>query len=231
MFRALWLGGSWSNGRTDELSDIDLCAFVPEGATAEAIRTIERVASEMGEFEISMPDFLVKDHWHQGFWMMRGMGHGGLIDAVCMDDPAGNEVLVVERHGTPHVLLDPEGLLAPVAMDRVAHQRLVDDRLARLRGFFPLVGSLVLKEVERGCVASSAAWHARLMAELVTALRIASCPDRFDFGARYLADDLPDAVREEYESLVLPASLEEIRVNVGRAMDLFNRALARIDGG
>jgi hypothetical protein len=64
---------------------------------------------------------------------------------------------------------------------------------------------------------------------LVEVLRMKHCPDRYDFGLRYLDRDVPPEVRREIESLVLPATPEEIVANRARAETMFHACLRDLD--
>ncbi len=103
----------------------------------------------------------------------------------------------MERHGTPLVLFDRVGILAPVPLDRVALQARIDSAWRSCATRFPLFQTLVTRAVRRGFVAEAAvAYQDHTYRPLIELLRIRHCPERFDFGARYLDRDLPaDAAR------------------------------------
>ncbi len=110
-------------------------------------------------------------------------------------------------------------------------QSRIDTRLAILRERFPLFQTLVTRAVRRGFVAEAAvAYQDYAYRPLIELLRIRHCPDRFDFGARYLDRDLPATVRAEVEALALPGSLDEVEEFRGRAAALVDATLAQLDG-
>ena len=63
---------------------------------------------------------------------------------------------------------------------------------------------------------------------LIELLRIRHCPDRFDYGARYLDRDLPADLRAEVEALALPGTLDEVEAFQVRAQALFEVTLAEL---
>ena len=64
---------------------------------------------------------------------------------------------------------------------------------------------LVIRAIARGHVAEAMHWYmAFALRPLVDVLRMRHCPDRFDFGLRYLDRDLPPELRAELERLAYP---------------------------
>jgi hypothetical protein len=111
----------------------------------------------------------------------------------------------------------------------VALQARFDARLAILRERFPLFQTLVTRAVRRGFVAeATVAYQDRTYRPLIELLRIRHCPDRFDYGARYLDRDLPATVRAEVEALALPSSRDEVEAFRQRAEALFDATLAEL---
>jgi hypothetical protein len=57
------------------------------------------------------------------------------------------------------------------------------------------------------------------------------CPDRYDFGVRYLDRDLPEPLRAEIAELVLPSSLEDLEAKRARAEAIFREQIDALDRG
>ena len=229
---AAFLGGSDGTGRTDGLSDVDLVVVVEEGAVETAFAILHGALEELSP--ITHRWRLAEPTWHgssQEFLALRDADPAHFIDVVVQEPSGGERFLEVERHGTPLVLFDRAGILAPVPLDRVALQARMDARLAILRQRFPLFQTLVTRAVRRGFVAEAAvAYQDYTYKPLIELLRIRHCPDRFDYGARYLDRDLPAALRAEVEALALPGSLAEVEAFRSRAEALFDATLAELDG-
>ena len=225
------LGGSDATGRTDEFSDVDLVVVVAEGAVEATLEAVHSALEDLSP--IAHRWRLAEPTWHgnaQEFLSLRDADPAHFIDLVVLEPSGGERFLEVERHGTAIVLFDRAGLLAPAPLDRVALQARIDARLAILRERFPLFQTLVTRAVRRGFVAEAAvAYQDYTYRPLIELLRIRHCPDRFDFGARYLDRDLPAAVRAEVEALALPGSLAEVETFRGRAEALFVATLAELD--
>jgi hypothetical protein len=225
------LGGSDATGRTDEFSDVDLVIVVEEGAVETTFAILHSTLE--GLSPITHLWRLADPTWHgnaQEFLTLGDADPAHFIDVVVLEPSSGERFLEVERHGTPIVLFDRLGVLAPAPLDRVALQARIDARLAILRERFPLFQTLVTRAVRRGLVTEAAvAYQDYTYRPLIELLRIRHDPDRFDFGARYLDRDLPAALRTEVESLALPGSLPEVEAFRCRAQALFDATLAELD--
>lgn len=220
--RAAWLAGSDATGRTDPASDIDLAVLARPGAEELVFARTKLALTNIGAIEASWR--LPSPTWHgheQCFYQLAGCGHAGLIDVVVIDsDP--ETWLVTERHGTPRVLFDKDGRIAPVPLDRTAHQDQVRRHVEAARGRFRLLASIADKEAERGRALDAASfYHGLVLRPLVDLLRGVHCPDRHDFGLRYLWADLPDALVRELERLAYPRDVDDLRACTARCRTLF----------
>jgi predicted nucleotidyltransferase len=227
---AAYLGGSDASGRTDTWSDVDLVVVVEEGAVETAFAILHAALEELSPIVHRWR--LADPTWHgnsQEFLALRDADPAHFIDLVVQVPEGGERFLEVERHGTPLVLFDRAGVLAPTSLDRVALQARIDERLAVLRERFALFQTLVTRAVRRGFVAEAAvAYQDHTYRPLIELLRIRHCPDRFDYGARYLDRDLPADLRAEVEALALPGTLDEVEAFRGRAQALFEATLAEL---
>ncbi len=225
---AAFLGGSDATGRTDGLSDVDVVVVVEDGAVEAAFDTVHDALAELSP--IAHRWRLADPTWHgnpQEFLSLRDADAAHFLDLVVMRRAGGERFLEAERHGRPMVLFDRAAVLEPVPLDREALRARIDDRLAVLRERFPLFQTLVTRAVRRGFVAEAAvAYQDHTYRPLIELLRIRHCPDRFDYGARYLDRDLPPALRAEVEALALPRTLDEVEAFRARAQVLFDATLA-----
>lgn len=229
---AAFLGGSDATARTDDHSDIDLVAVVEDDAVEATFDAIHGALEELSP--IAHRWRLADPTWHgnsQEFLSLRDADPAHFLDLVVQRRTGGERFLEVERHGRAMVLFDRAGVLAPMPLDRPALQARIDERLAILRERFPLFQTLVTRAVRRGFVAEAAvAYQDHTYRPLIELLRIRHCPDRFDYGARYLDRDLPPDLRAQVESLALPGTLDEVEEFRRRAQALFDTTLAQLTG-
>ncbi|MBX3402061.1 MAG: nucleotidyltransferase domain-containing protein [Phycisphaeraceae bacterium] len=231
--RALWLGGSDATGRTDALSDIDIQAIVSDDAIESTFVAAESALAALSP--IARRYRVPEPSWHghsQTFYALRDCPPELMIDFTVMksSSPITARFMEVERHGRPIVIFDKDGLLAPVPLDRAAHEARVRAKLADLRDRVPLLAPLAIKAARRGNAPEAASmYHGIALRGLVDLLRIIHCPDRFDFGLRYIRADLPADAAELVERLALPGSPEQVAAFTKAAMSAFDERLPAAD--
>lgn len=225
--RAAWLGGSDAFGRADERSDLDLCVAAFDDKVEEAIRTVEAALTSLSP--IAHRYRLPQPTWHgheQVFYRLRDAAPTAAIDLVVFAASKPNQFRERERHGAPVILFDPEGLATPIPLDRAAHGAKVRARLESLRASFPIFEPFVPKELDRGRIVDAIAfYHSLTLQPLVDLLRIVHCPDRFDYGLRYLQVDLPRDIYERFEPLAFVAGPEDLRAKHAAAGEWFREVL------
>lgn len=228
---AAWLGGSDATGRTDDLSDIDLLALTDDDRVEETMslvtRTLESLSPIAATYRVPEPAW----HGHsQVFIRLEQASPFHLIDLCAMKRSSESRFLEPERHGKAVVLFDRDGSLAPVPFDRAAHDQRVTARLADLRARFTLFSPFAEKAVRRGDAPEAVHFYSNMtLRMLIDLLRIRYCPDRFDFGPRYLRDDLPAEWFETISRLALAGSLETIAAHNREAQNLFEQVLVELD--
>ena len=227
--------GSDATGRTYEHSDLDLAVVVAEGAAEEVLAAARQAVEELAPVRAAWR--IPEPAWHgfsQVFLSFEGWPESLMLDlaVIPVSVPAERRFLERERHGEAEVLHDPGGLLAPRALDRDAHLDGARAALETLRARAALFGHMPAKALARGHLVEAAAFHQSfVVGPLVQLLRLRHCPDRFDYGPRYLDRDLPDEARELLEQLSFAADAEALSraVELGRAR--LADELADLDAG
>jgi hypothetical protein len=229
--RAAWLGGSDATERTDAWSDVDFVVMVEDDRIEEAFALAREALEPLSPIEHSYR--LPSPTWHgheQEFLALRDADPRHMIDLVVMKRSAEDRFLERERHGDALVLFDRDGVVKPATLDRAAHDEKMRRRLTEIRATFPIFQHLVTKAVDRGFPAEAVHWFQALtIRPLVEVLRMKHCPDRYDFGLRYLDRDVPPEVRRRLEELALPSSPAEIETNRARAETMFVECLEELD--
>ena len=230
--RSVWLGGSDATGRTDEWSDIDLMVLVKAGRIDDGLDLVGGTLAALSPIahRHRLPA-RPEAGYEQEFLSLRDADPAHFVDVCVLTPDAPDLFLDAERHGEPLVLFDRDGMARPSALDRDAHRARMAARLAVLRETFPMFQTMVTRAVRRGQVATAIdAFVALTLRPLVEVLRMRHCPDRFDYGVRYLDRDLPEEVREAVERLALPRTLEDVEANRAAAEAMFTETLAALDG-
>jgi predicted nucleotidyltransferase len=228
---AAWLGGSDATGRTDEYSDIDLQVIVEDENVEKAFELMHAAVESLSPIEhrYRFPE----PTWHghsQELLRLEGADPNHFLDFVVMRKSVEDRLLETERHGTPLILFDRDGLLKPPPMNWEEHGKKMARRFSDLRVQFPLLQPLVTRGIHRGQIAESAyAYQVLTIKPLVEVLRMRYCPERFDYGIRYIDRDLPAAWREEIERLAYPRAADLLLSLHRQAVEHFNSVIEAYD--
>lgn len=209
---AAYLGGSDATGRTDELSDVDLAVICEDDAKERTFAVIRGTLAALTDlsYEFRMPE----PTWHgmsQAFYGLTNTPDWMRVDVCVMEHSKPTVFTERQRHGDPLVWFDPEGLIVVDDLDMGAHRAKVRAAVENARGMLGLGGPLVRKAVRRGFPAEAASFYHRLvLGQVVILARALHCPERHDFGARYLDRDVPPAARARLERLSVPRDLDAL---------------------
>ena len=151
-----------------------------------------------------------------------------LVDLVMSDISDGHRHLDVRRHGTPLVLHDPDGLLVLREDDPVELAQGMAEAVDQVRQKRPTSEWLVNRALARGHVAEGLDLYVRHgLHPLVRLLRAEHCPERHDYGLRYLRGDLPAEVADRLEALVPGHSTRPLRELSGECFTWIDELLTR----
>lgn len=231
--KAAWLAGSQATGRLDEWSDIDLMLLVEDDAVDVAIELVEAALTTLST--IALRYRVPEPAWHghsQVFYQLTDAPQWLMVDVLLMKRTTSNWFLEPERHGTPTILFDRDGVVKPSALDRTAHERQIASKLADLRVKFPMFQHLIRKSIQRRNPAEAVAfYHALTLRPLVELLRIRHCPERFDYGLRYLVDDLPPGMAERVNDLSLIVDLDDLECKHAACRAWFDETMNALESG
>lgn len=229
---AFWEAGSRAMGRADDLSDLDLMAIVADGAV-EAVQqrvegALERVAPIDLRFLVPQPAW--HGHW-QAFYRLEGVSPLLLVDICLMERKSQNWFLEPEMHGQAALFFDKEGLVRPEPTPALPFAERLAKRLPLLEVYTEMFHRFVDKELDRGRVVDALSYYqGMIMPRVLEALRMRHAPWRYNFGMRYLNDDLPPVLYEQVRSLVYVAGPEELPAKKEQALALLRATLAELKG-
>ena len=229
--RAAFLAGSDAFGRADRWSDIDVSCVAPLSSAPEIFGAVETALTKISPIlhQLEMPESGLWPELAQRFYRLAGTDEFLIIDLCVLTQAQLRTFLEPTRHGVPVVWIDRDGLVAPVPLDRAAHDAALMARLAALRSSFPMFQTLARKAVLRGdTVEAMAMWIAHTMRPLVELLRMRHCPERYDFGFRYTGYDLPAEVAGELADLMWPRDGDDLLTKLDRAAELFARTSSEL---
>ncbi len=223
--RAAWLGGSDATGRTDAYSDVDCMALVQDEAVEQVFAAVSAALAALSPIERHYR--IPEPAWHghsQIFYRLQHAPPWLLVDLALLklSSAPHNRFLETERHGVQQVLFDRDNLVQPAPFDREQHEAQIRARLPHLVARFDLFHIFVDKAAWRQDVADALGmYHAMSLRPLVELLRIRHCPDRFDYGLRYLQRDLPPELYARLEPLFFCRDLDDLLRKQALVVDLF----------
>jgi hypothetical protein len=126
-----------------------------------------------------------------------------IIDLHVSDLADEHRLVDERRHGVPHVVHDPDGLVELRHDDEEAMATARAEALAQAAARRQTAEWLVNRAIARGDEVEAIAFHLGYgINPLVRLLRTKHCPARHDFGLRYLGTDLPEGYAERIAALM-----------------------------
>ena len=200
---AMWEGGAAAFDRVDRWSDMDVQLAVEDDRVGDAMAAAEQTLAALSpiahQFAIPEPTW----HGHaQTFFRLADADPFCVVDLVVMKQSSTRRYDTVERHGRAVVRFDKVDWLAPRRLDEDANRARIRARLAELVARFEMFHATPHKELLRGRTVDALAFYQGVVVRpLVEALRMRHDPARFDFGPRYVREDLPADVVSRLERL------------------------------
>ncbi|HZW10129.1 MAG TPA: hypothetical protein VFF69_09525, partial [Phycisphaerales bacterium] len=229
--RAAWLGGSDATRRADAVSDVDLMLVAAAGRVEDAVAAIDAAIAPVARVRLRYR--LPQPTWHgfeQAFYQFEDAPEWLMLDWLVIEQGRAHQWLEVERHGAARVLLDRDGEIAEAHVDRAAIAAAVRKRVEDVRVKHALFRHLAPKMAERGLPADAAYfYHSIMLRSLVDLVRAVHCPERHDYGFRYLERDLPPELYARVCRLCYPAGGAEIPAMAEEADAIIAETLAGWD--
>jgi hypothetical protein len=196
---AAFQGGSAAWGKSDERSDVNLKVLVAPGAHLEVLGVVESVLLAGPGIARRLPRSLRQPGVGQCFYEARGIPSPNLLDVTTFE---GSRDFPPERHGQLHVFFNRGGALrqTPTTPARIALKLIARTEL--LHNAHRMFGPFVAKELARGRAADALRYYQDDVDRAVELTRIVHCPERHDFGVRYLSEDLPAFEARELERML-----------------------------
>lgn len=218
---AAFLSGSAAFGRMDAYSDLDVRIVANLSNANRILQVVTMALRSLAPIEHRY-QAAARAGVVQCFYTLEGASPFHMVDLAVIDESELKPLLDPARHGRPSVWFDRKGLLK-LEVDRSCHDRLAARR-KDLPQVFKLFGRVL---VERACLRGRFAeavyhYHQRVLGPLVEYLRSYHCPERQDYGVRYLEWDIPREDRIRLDTLYSVTSLDEILRGVEVAEEWFS---------
>lgn len=225
---AMWQGGAMAFNRADEWSDIDLALIVDDGHEQQAMQLATSVLENQfgidNSFEIDPPFW---PDMTQTFFRLKNTSPFLLIDLSILPSSAKNKFNETEIHGHGPVLFDKKGITNAPLVNENNLKEILRSRVAKQQKRFEIFWVMVDKEINRkkDIDAFVFYWSYTVM-PLVEMLRIKHSPYHWNFGSRYLNDDLPAEIATRLQRLFFVTNLEDLTQKNKTAREWFHQATA-----
>ncbi|MDQ3802402.1 MAG: hypothetical protein M3416_00880 [Acidobacteriota bacterium] len=227
---AVWEAGSAAFERLDEYSDLDI------GVLAEANSNQQIWEDALGLFE-RLGGLLLR--WHEPNPVFQGLDKNTFrfrrasrwlqLDLGIFTHPAKDLYNQPERHGRHRVLYDPHGMLEPPAWDKAAQLTALRKALHHEILRFGMYHDYFRKELFRGRNIDAFRMYTAFCVQPVAAvLGMLYRPTRWDFGLRYLHEDLPPEETARVERLCFLERPEDMEAGMREAVKIFWRTVERL---
>jgi len=210
---SFWEGGAASSGRLDEWSDMDLYLLVDDGRAEDTFLEIERGLSSLSPIDIRLrvPQAPAPGVT-QTFYRLRDSSKFLLIDLAVIDLSAPDKFLTPEIHGEPRYVFNRMTDLEIPPLDRETLEEKMRARRERLATRMTLFGPFVEKELRRGNLIEAVHHYNYLvLGTLTELLRMKHRPEHWDFGVRYLHQELPKETAEKLQELCFIRDADDLR--------------------
>ena len=228
---AMWEIGAVAFGRIDDYSDIDLMISGHDDKIEEIISDFERILNQVSPIELMWRIPGTVEHGHtQIFCRLLNTSPFLLIDVVFMKSSAEQKYLVPEIHNPPFVYFDKAGIVKDEPFDADQFVEDLKAHAAKLKTKFELFQPLVIKEIHRGHAIEAKGYYQNACSKfLLDLFKIKYSPTRYNFGVRYVYDELPPDVLHELETVYFVTGLADLKIKQMRAEALFNETYNSLD--
>ncbi|MEM6985532.1 MAG: hypothetical protein AAF499_03240 [Pseudomonadota bacterium] len=211
---AAWECGSVAFDLEDTYSDIDVSVLLDAQCAEDTV-----YAAVSNGLETVSPVEATHAEPPGRYFKLRDGGDYGLVDVCLYRVPDLPERLDRARHGDIVPLFDKGDWLQPDASNAAQRHQDIAARLQEHRTWFVISQSFVRKAIARGRhVESLAAYWGYTLKPLVELLRMQHCPQRWDFGMRYLERDLPEAAYTRLCGLLFTGKFDDLAECHGAAV-------------
>jgi hypothetical protein len=227
---AMWEAGSAAFGRADEYSDLDIGLLSRTGANDEVWGLVDRAFDALGGVVL---------RWNEEAPLFEGMDKRVFrprlssrwlqVDIGLFPETAVDLHNQPGRHGDVLVIFDHDHRLQVPSWDSDAHHRRMREALHQEIMKWQIYYGWFRKELARGRTVDAFAAHlGGSVRPLLNVLGMRYRPMRWDFGMRYVKEDMPASVVQTIERLCYVAEPGLLESRLSEADRLFRTAVAEL---
>jgi predicted nucleotidyltransferase len=224
---AMWEAGSAAFDRIDDYSDLDIGILSKKGSNEDVWLVVDRAFEELGGVTLRWnepsPVFSGMD---KRIFRPREAKQWFQVDIGLFPDTATELYNQPERHGRILVVFDHANRMAPPLWDEDANRRRMGEALHQNLMKWQAYYGWFRKELARGRAVDAFVAHLYLtVIPLLTVLNMRYRPNRWDFGFRYLKEELPPDVVKIVERLCYMADPTVMETRFSEADQLLRATL------
>jgi hypothetical protein len=228
---AMWEAGSAAFGRVDEFSDLDIGLLSREGTNDEVWALIDGAFETLGGVTLRWNELSpLFEKMDKRVFRLRSASRWLQVDIGLFLESATDLHNQPERHGEVIVIFDHDQRLRRPFHDNEANYRRMREALHQEIMKWQIYYGWYRKELARGRTVDAFAAHiGGNIRPLLNVLGMRYRPMRWDFGMRYVKEDLPALVVQTIERLCYvpePGLLEERFLEADR---LFRATVAELE--
>ncbi len=221
---AFYEGGAMAHGRLDEWSDIDGYAVVDDDKLDATMDVVRSALSSVSPIE---QEYVPDPHWPgltQSFFRLERASEYLAVDMAVIKVSSDTYFLEPEVHGRSVFHFNRAGRVNAKPFDATSHAKAMEVRRQRVVDRFRIFNCFVQKEINRDHWIEAVDLYQRVtLGALLEVLRMRHGPVHYDFGTRYVHDELPDDIVRKLVRLSFIASPEELRSKYRQATEWFER--------
>jgi predicted nucleotidyltransferase len=229
---AFYESGAIAFNRLDEWSDIDLYLVVDDEkvndafvAVETALRSVSPIKQKFAIPQLPWPGV------SQAFYKLERASEYLLIDLAVIKLTGPEKFLAPEIHGKAIFYFNKFDSVKVLSADKDELDKILQQRLSRLRDRFAMFNIFVQKEMNRGnYLEALVLYHSLTLGSVIDALRIKYSPFHHDFKTRYMQNELPKHVVERIEGLYFVKDGKDLRKKYREATEWFKAIAAESIG-
>jgi len=225
---AFWLEGADASGLVDEYSDIDMWFDVEDGKENLIFNEIEKSLKEFGPLDFIYEQEQFHQQIRHKIYHIKNTPDTLLLD-ICIQSHSRDFIFTKDLPGEEvKIIFDKSNVIKFKELDEEIFKISQEKRIHHLKNIF-LQESRVLKMIKRGHFIDAFKFYLKFILEpLAEVLRMRYVPKKQIF-LKYISKDLPNEVTNQLETLYQIRSLEEMKLKIETAKELFKNALQELE--
>lgn len=222
-------GGAKAFDRYDELSDLDLMVDAEDGKVPETVKQFETFLENFKGIK-AIYTVAETDELQHKFYKLKDSDRFAIIDLFITAKSNPDKELEIKIHGDFVIHTDTLGYMTDQKFDSADFNKKVEASMIKAKNIFEFFLFQTEKELIRGRYIDAIAYYYDLtLKPLIRMLRIKYNPLHYNFGLRYLSDELPGDLVKELEILLSIKDQNDLKMKYEQVIGLYRREFANTE--